>query len=101
MPKKKRGIPKPKKEYIRETTRLNYEPITPEIAESNTFLLGSEVCIVQLNKEDKTYKVLDAKTKRICFIYGKEENMDDCKRKVRDRLMRNNASIFNEVRTGK
>lgn len=99
---KKRGVPKPKeKEYIRQTTRIVYTPVTPEISESNTLLLGSEVVVVQLNKEDVTYKVVDVKTKRIIFMFGKSETMDDCKRKVRERLMRCSASIFEEVRVKK
>ena len=100
MAKKKRGIPKQRKqkEYLRETTRLNYHVISDEISESSAVLLGSEIVIVQINRKDKTFKVVDAKTKKLIFIMGNGNDVEDCKRKARERLMYNSASLYEEVR---
>lgn len=97
----KRGIPKPKtKEYIRETTRLTYKT-TEGLIESSPVLLGSEICIVQIDKTNKVYRILDLKTKKFCFMLGSGRDVEDLKKKARKRLLECKASIYQEIRGNK
>lgn len=98
----KRGIPKPKtKTKLRQTTRLTYTPSKPGFLESSPFLLGSELCVVEIDKVNKLYRVLDLREKRICYTLGNGKNVDDCKKNARNKLVEVGACIFDEVRTKK
>lgn len=97
----KRGIPKPKtKEPIRETTRLTYA-ITEGLIESSPILIGSEICIVQIDKGNKVYRIVDVQTKKFCFALGSGRDVEDLKKKARKRLVECSASIYAEIRGDK
>lgn len=94
-----RGIPKPKtKNYLRKSTRITYTDTDSGFAESNTLLLGSEIVVIQIDKTNKVFRVLDARTKKLCFSLGQGEDVADCKRNARAILIKNSASLLDEVR---
>lgn len=96
-----RGIPKKEKNYIRKATRLSYKPYKPGFIESCPVLLGSEIVVIQIDKVNKLYRVLDIKTRRLCFLLGQGKTIDECKKNARKRLIHCSASILDEVRIRK
>lgn len=93
-------ILKMNKKYVRSTTRFTYKN-KGEIQESNPVFLGSELIVIQIDKKTKEYKMVDLKTNKICFSSGKGKSMEEAKRKARDILIKNSASVYEEVRKKK
>ena len=97
----KRGIPKPKaKIAIRKTTRISYKEVDGFV-ESSPVLLGSELVLIQIDRNTNIFRILDIKTKRLCFSLGQGSSVVNAKKLARDRLIDNRASILDEVRVRK
>lgn len=98
-----RGIPnkdKPKKQELRETTRLSYTTSEGSITSSRV-LLGSTLVVVLIDKKNLVYRIVDANEPKFCFALGKGNNTDECKKNARKKLMECNATIFEEARMKK